>query len=231
MDSVHAGANAAHQQWRRGIQRDAYASFLLAANRVKEVGEQFVMANGEELPMERIKEGKAAIDGALVTLKAAQTIVELEGPDSVADPAAGMADVAQTMGYYLRKQAIYERAWGKLGRMMNDESPSVSATAVELMQALAGLSRHRFTSSSNPDELGGQHTYGPEAAERSCLEARNALPSGALDDEEFTSLLEGWRSYPPTSNDSYSDAVRRFGEAETRFVRAAKRELHGQVAS
>ncbi|OAH13436.1 hypothetical protein [Streptomyces jeddahensis] len=130
LDAVRAEANAAHLQWRRGIQREAYASFLLAANRVKEVGERFVMDNEEDLSGESIRAGKAAIDDALATLKAAQTIIELEGPDDVAAPAAGMTDAAQVMAYYLGKRATYERAWGKLGRLMSDQSPSVSASAV-----------------------------------------------------------------------------------------------------
>ncbi|MET8116911.1 hypothetical protein [Streptomyces prasinus] len=141
LDAVRAEASAALLQWRRGIQREAYASFLLAANHVRELGERFVMDNGEDLSAESIRVGKAASDDALAALKAAQTIIELEGPDEVAVPAAGMTDAARMMGYYLGKQATYERAWGKLGRMMNGQSQSVSDAAVGLMQALANLNR------------------------------------------------------------------------------------------
>ncbi|MEU0345159.1 hypothetical protein ABZ092_41095 [Streptomyces bobili] len=229
LDAVRAEANAAHLQWRRGIQREAYASFLLAANRVKELGERFVMDNEEDLSAESIRVGKASIDDALTTLKAAQTIIELEGPEDVAAPAAGMANAAQTMGYYLGKQAIYERAWGKLGRIMDDQSSDVSATAVDLMHALADLGRLRSAASSGADEPNGQSSHDARAAERSCRSAWNALPHGALNDEEFSALLEGWWSRPPTSSSSYLDAIRQFGEAETRFVRAAKIELHGQA--
>ncbi|MFD7409917.1 hypothetical protein ACFV7R_46800 [Streptomyces sp. NPDC059866] len=229
LDAVRAEANAAHLQWRRGIQRGAYASFLLAANRVMELGERFVMDNEEDLSAENIKAGKAAIDDALATLKATQTIIELEGSDDVAAPAAGMTNAAQTMGYYLGKQAIYERAWGKLGRIMDDQSSEVSATAVALMQALADLGRLRSTVSSRADEPNGQGSHDARAAERSCREAWSALPHGALDDEEFRALLEGWWSRPPTSSSPYLDAVRQFGEEEIRFVRAAKIELHGQA--
>ncbi|MFI6937420.1 hypothetical protein [Streptomyces sp. NPDC050287] len=231
LDAVRAEANAALLQWRRGIQREAYATFLLAANRVREVGERFVIDNEEDLSAESIRAGKAASDDALTALRAAQTIIELEGPEEVAGPAAGMTDAAQTMRHYLGKQAIYERAWGKLGRIMNDQSPSVSATAVGLMQALADLNRLSSDSSSGPDETSGRDTHGARATEQSCREARSALPPDAFDDEEFTALLEGWLRRPPTSSSSYLDAIRRFREAEERFVRAAKRELHGQVAS
>ncbi|MET8641709.1 hypothetical protein [Streptomyces sp. NPDC004675] len=227
LDAVRAEANAAHLQWRRGIQREAYASFLLAANRVKELGERFVMDNGGDLSAESIRAGKAAIDNALTTLKAAQTIIELEGPDDVAAPAAGMTDAAETMAYNFGKQAIYERAWGKLDRIMNDQSQSVRAPAVELMQALAALGGLRSTDSSGPDELGMPDTPETRATVRSCQAARSALSPHALDDEEFEALLESWQSRPPTASTSHLDAADQFSEAEARFVRAAKIELHG----
>ncbi|MGW1586290.1 hypothetical protein [Streptomyces sp. NPDC002386] len=230
LDAVRAEANAALRQWRRGIQREAYASFLLAANRVKEVSERFVLDNAEDLPAEDVRAGKAAADDALAALKAAQTIIELEGPEEVADPAAGMTEAADRIRYYLGKQAIYERAWGKLGRLSNDQAPGVSATAVELMQALADLNRLSSTNSSHPDASNGRDADGAQAPGHACRVARNALPPNAFDDEEFGALMEGWLRFPPMSDSSYSDATLRFNEAEERFVRAAKRELHGPVA-
>jgi hypothetical protein len=191
------------------------------------LGEQFVMDNGEDLSAETIRAGKAASDDALVALRAAQTIIELEGPDEVAAPAAGMTDAARIMSYYLSKQATYERAWGKLGRLMSGQAQGVSTAAEELMQALAVLNRLSSPSPPGPEEPRDAHVT--RTAERSCNEAWSALPPEALDDEEFNALLEGWRSLPPTSNTSYLDAVRKFDEAEARFVRAAKTELHGQV--
>ncbi|KJY22014.1 MULTISPECIES: hypothetical protein [unclassified Streptomyces] len=119
------------------------------------------------------------------------------------------------IGYQLGKQATYERAWGKLGRML-DESADVSAAAGRLMEALAGL---RSNGPSEQDEPTGRST-------RSCSDARSALPPGTLDDDEFRALLEGWTSRPPAFSSSYLDAVQRFREKEERFVRAAKIELH-----
>ncbi|MFJ9595952.1 hypothetical protein ACIRS3_24725 [Streptomyces virginiae] len=79
LDAVRAEANAAHLQWRRGIQRDAYASFLLAANRVQELGERFVRDSESGLTPETVRAGKDGLDDALVSLKAAQTVIELKG--------------------------------------------------------------------------------------------------------------------------------------------------------
>ncbi|MEU3862950.1 hypothetical protein AB0F03_37695 [Streptomyces sp. NPDC028722] len=230
LDAVRTEANAAHLQWRRGIQREAYASFLLAANRTKELGERFVTDSEEDRSGESIRAQKSAIDDALATLKAAQTIIELEGPDDVAAPAAGMTEAAQRMAYYFGKQAIYERALGKLGRIMDDQSPSVRGPAVELMQALVDLGRLGSASSSESDELVRLGTHDARVAVRSCQEARRALPPNALDDEEFGALLEGWRSRPPMLSSAHTDAVQQFSEAEMHFVRAAKIELHSEAA-
>lgn len=136
-----------------------------------------------------------------------------------------MTDATETMTYYLSKQAIYARAWGKLDRIGNSQSSSVRATAVGLMQALADLNRCGSASSSE------QHGEAVRAAEQSCREARSALPPDALDDEEFSCLLDGWRTHPPTSSSSYIDADRRFSEAEARFVRAARIQLQSPVSS
>ncbi|MFF8476060.1 hypothetical protein [Streptomyces sp. NPDC015414] len=230
LDAVRAEANAAHQQWRRGIQREAYAAFLLAANRVQELGERFATDNAEDLSAENVRVGKTAVDDALATLKEAQTIIELEGPDDVAAPAAGMANAAQVMSYHLGKQAIYERAWGRIVRLTDNSSPRVSAAARELTEALVHLGRHRPTGSAGPDEPGEQDAQVTRAAERSCRQALSALPPDAVDDEEAEALLEGWMLRPPTLSSSYLDAVDQFREAETRFVRAAKNELHRTAA-
>ncbi|MET9654577.1 hypothetical protein ABZZ44_30450 [Streptomyces sp. NPDC006460] len=218
LDAVRAQASAAHVQWRRGIQREAYASFLLAANRVQEQGERFATDNEHGLSEEGIRAGKATMDDALATLKAAQTIIELEGPDEVAAPAAGMADAAQMMGYHLGRQATYERAWGKLSRLTDDRTSDARVPATQLLEAFVG-----FRSRSGLDEPDGQ-------AERACRDAWRVMPPGSLDDDEFAALLEGWSSRPPTSSGSYLDAVNRFSEAEARFIRAAKIELHSRSA-
>ncbi|GGP59806.1 hypothetical protein GCM10010278_41050 [Streptomyces melanogenes] len=223
LDAVRAGEEAAHLQWRRSTQREAYASFLLSANRVRDLGERFAMENTEALSAESIRSGKSSLEDALVALKEAQTIIELEGPDSVAAPAAGMARAAEITGYHLRKQAIYERAWGKLGRIFDAELPDVSSTAARLLEALSAL---RNVYSSDPSGPVDPSSPATRAAVRSCREAESALPPDTLDHEEFEALLEGWQSRPPTHTESYFDAVRQFSEEEPRFVHAAKIELH-----
>ncbi|MEV7382105.1 hypothetical protein [Streptomyces lydicus] len=231
LDAVRAEANATHVQWHRGVQREAYASFLLAAHRLREVGERFAADNEEELlPAERITAGKIAVDDALAALKAAQTIIELEGPDDVAAPAAVMTDATQLMLIYLRTQAIYGRALSRLSRITEDPSTVVSEPAQRLMQALSQM-RHLHLTIPSDVELDQPLGQERETAAQSCSEALNALPPDTFEGEEFGALLAGYSPFPPALSQEYLDAVSRFDEAEERFVHAAKVELHSQVTS
>ncbi|MFF3344037.1 hypothetical protein [Streptomyces sp. NPDC002779] len=220
LDAVRAETYANRMQWRRGIQREAYVSFLLSVHRVAEVSERFAMENSEVLPLENIRSGKTAIDDALAALKAAQTIVELEGPDEVAAPAAGMTNAVQVMVLHLGRQAIFERALGKLHRLLDDQPSPVSSAAERLIRELSQL-RRLYTATSAPEA---------RVAKRSCREAGNALPSNVLEYEEFEALIEGYSPRPPMLSSAYLDAARQFDEEEVIFVRAAKVELHSQVS-
>ncbi|MFB8077857.1 hypothetical protein [Streptomyces sp. NPDC056013] len=221
LDAVRAQANAGHRQWHRGVQREAYAAFLLAAHRVRDVGERFVLESEQELSAEGVRAGRTGLDDALAALKEAQTIVELEGPDDVAAPAAAMTDAAQLMSHFLGAQAVYERAWAKLGRLAGAGGGG-SQGASALVDALERLRVGRRAEEDREESGDG---------ERACRVAWGALPAGALDDDEFRALLDGWSSRSPTSRRVYLDSVTRFGEAEARFVRAAKVELHSASRS
>ncbi|MFV6027776.1 hypothetical protein [Streptomyces sp. NPDC056264] len=80
LDAVHAQADATHLHWRHGIQREAYAALLLAAHRVREVGERFAAEGEQDFSVNGVQAGRAALDDPLAALKTAQTIIELKGP-------------------------------------------------------------------------------------------------------------------------------------------------------
>ncbi|MDX3854221.1 hypothetical protein [Streptomyces sp. AK02-01A] len=227
LDTARAEAKTIHLHWRRSIQREAYASFLLAVQRLKEVAERFAADNEEVLSAESIAAGKTSADDALAALKAAQTIIELEGPDDVAAPAAVMTDAAQEMSRYLRAQAVYARAWGKLSRSAENPSTVLSAPAIELLQRLSHLRLVHGAEPFGPTGADACLVHERNAARGACYEAQIALPSGTLDDDELDALIAGHSRFPPALGERYFDAVRQFDEAEGRFIRAAKVELHG----
>ncbi|MEU8783998.1 hypothetical protein [Streptomyces sp. NPDC048637] len=232
LDAVRAEANAAHIQWQRGVQREVYASFLLAAHRPREVGERFAADSEEELSAERIAAAKTAADDVLAALKAAQTIIELEGPDDVAAPAAVMTNAAQTMAMRLRQEAVFTRAWGKLSRLTEHQSEAVNSSAQRLMRTLSHLRlSHRSTTSSMLAEADENETHEARAARQSCHDAWSDLTPGALDEEEFDALVAGHSRLPPTFSHQYVEAAHEFDEAEVQFVRAARTQLHSQLAT
>ncbi|WP_428956273.1 hypothetical protein [Streptomyces sp. cg35] len=232
VDAVRAEARAAQEQWHRGTRREAYASFLLAAHRLLEGGRRFAADSAEELPPGRAAAEKSAADEARAALRAAQTIIELEGPDEVAAPAAGMVDAAQEMARHLWDEAVYARAWGKLVRLDDDPARAVGAAAEQLIEALLELrALHRRQGATGAEASDTE----PGAAERnrarrSCVAAREACLAGAFEDEEFDALLAGHSPLPPTFGQGYVTAAEGFADAEVRFVRAAKVELHRPAA-
>lgn len=224
LDAVRADANAAHTQWRHGIQREAYASFLLASHRLVEVGRRFAEENDESMSEERIKENKAESSAARAALESARIIIELEGPDDVAAPAAVITEAAQSLEFTYYNQAAYNRANGKKSQALASDLPHVRDAASALSTALVELSRISLNFSGG-GELNEQEKQARDAAIRSCMQTRSAL-SEVLDDEEFYALVYGYKPRPPTRSEAYSRGKQEFLEAEAEFIRAVRVELH-----
>ncbi|WP_189764221.1 hypothetical protein [Streptomyces xanthochromogenes] len=201
LDAVRAQANATHVQQRRAHRREAYASFLLAAQHVRELGERFVEANAEPLPEARLRAGKAGIA-----------------------PAAGMTTALLTISSCMVKQATYERAQAQLGGLLDDPSSDVGAAAWRLYEGLAAPHSVRPSQLAEWDEP----TDALMAAQSACRTARRELPSDALGEAEFETLLQARSFRPSALSERYFDAVTGFDDAEVRFVRAAEAELHPQ---
>ncbi|MCI3273103.1 hypothetical protein [Streptomyces cylindrosporus] len=193
------------------------------------MGERFAADNAEDLPIESIKAGKTAVEDGLAALKEAQTIIELEGPEDVAASAAVMTNAVKAMVIYFGEQATFERALGKLHRLMDDQPPSVSGPAEILLEALSHVRRLRWTASPDPTALDEHEAREVIAAKLACREAGRALPPNSLEHDEFEALLEGHAPRPPMLSERYLDAVHQFDAEEVTFIRAAKAELHGQV--
>jgi hypothetical protein len=133
LDAVRSEADAAHQQWRRGIQRDAYAGFLLAVTRCVQAAEALPRA----LPV-----GPQSLDVAVDELtrakndmSAALWVVKLEGPAVVADRAGSVSSLALAVAGALARRAEYHRAAGALNHLSLSDP-----VAAELEASLEALS-------------------------------------------------------------------------------------------
>ncbi|MGP3923894.1 hypothetical protein [Streptomyces sp. 8N616] len=219
VDAVQAEANAAHVQWRRGVQREAYVAFLLAVHHVKVAYERLVLDSEELQPLSVLREREGAIESALADVKKTQTIIELEGPDDVAAPTAGMADSIATLAMCYRREATYQRAYWELSRASEDGAHPMNQVAQELLQQLSRLRLLCSRPTPTEDQV--------SSARESCFVIARRIEGEFIDGLDLHLLIEGHESRSPALGRMAVDAQNFFDEAEVRFIRAAKAELHG----
>ncbi|MEU5001149.1 hypothetical protein [Streptomyces sp. NPDC021622] len=232
LDAVHATAFAAHKQWRRAIQREAYATFLLAAHQTREAGERSTEEAGEATTDEAFASLRSELSSSFRSLKEAQTIIELEGPDAVAAPAASMViELGKLVPIYGR-QAEFSRAHAKLLRAMDHPEEQVVSAAHAVLGALTRLS-HTFEASPlrSRNMTGEQRDQERRDANRTLESSAPALARTGLTDDDLYLLQAGHSPRPPAVSDQYGDAVHRLEEAEVRFVIAAKTELRTALST
>ncbi|GAO09846.1 putative membrane protein [Streptomyces lydicamycinicus] len=99
VDAVRTEASAAQRQWRREVQREAYATFLLALQRFVIASERLLKESEDAPGEERMAELMAAFADAEQAMLSATVIVELEGPDRVARIAQSICDHAGFKGF------------------------------------------------------------------------------------------------------------------------------------
>lgn len=98
VDAVRSSAVEARAQWVREIRRESYSAFLLAMDTTQTAIEEVPTEHGP--PSEEIA---AARKGALIALAALRrqfAIIQIEGPDPVAESASNIVD---TLNKYLRR--------------------------------------------------------------------------------------------------------------------------------
>ncbi|MEU6928942.1 hypothetical protein AB0A05_07235 [Streptomyces sp. NPDC046374] len=231
LDAANAQASAAHAQWRRGIQRDAYASFLLAAQRIAEAGDQLMVETTDEAATVRTEE----LDRARSALRAAAQIVTLEGPDSV-DGAAhtilacslSLANMHESDAAMNRLQqrlfTMSELSDGSMGNLMRDQARRLLTAGAQLQTAIAENPH------PNPNINDYRHTPDimPTAVADAAAEAHAAL--SAFSDETFSAAERNTLSDmqfrgPFMAQTRYTRRGRELEEAHVAFLRAARAEL------
>ncbi|MEW1799207.1 hypothetical protein ACIGO7_07595 [Streptomyces virginiae] len=227
LDAVNAQASAAHAQWRRGIQRDAYASFLLAAQRIAEAGDQLMVETTDEAAAVRTEE----LDRARSALRAAAQIVTLEGPDSVDGAAHTILACSLSFANMHESDAAMNRLRQRLFTMSEQSGGGMRDQARRLLTAGAQL---QTAISENPHPLPNidDYRYTPEAMPAAvadaAAEAHAAL--SALSDETFSAEERNTLSNmqfrgPFMTQTRYARKRRELEEAHVAFLRAARAEL------
>ncbi|WP_431995506.1 hypothetical protein [Streptomyces griseoflavus] len=132
LDAVRTEAGHAHLQWRRGVQRDAYAALLLAATRCVHVG--WAIPRGRVTSSE-VEDSESDLIRAKNELGNALWVVKLEGPADVASAAENVHALARQVGDALRRKAEYWRAHALLEHLAESDP-----RARQLSDALIRLS-------------------------------------------------------------------------------------------
>ncbi|WP_326809831.1 hypothetical protein OIE62_39655 [Streptomyces scopuliridis] len=227
LDTVRAEASVTHLQWRRGVRREAYTSFLLASQRVTEAAQR-LRNECFDLPTADMDTLRDELRGAARALREAALIVSLEGPDNIADIANRIREGTYNVADALSHEADLHEAWGSLERACQDEEQSARAVVRGLRDALLQL-RARV----QEDSFRGDHRALADGVPAAITEARNAvrrafaaippgiLPRSArtLEDMQFNGLSRVLSTYSDASGDLTA--------ARDDFISAARIELEG----
>ncbi|MFE9701762.1 MULTISPECIES: hypothetical protein [unclassified Streptomyces] len=111
LDGVRAQGQNEHQQWRRGVQRDAYAAFLQAVLSYTDTARS--KFGGGVLQLEETQSRIAALKALETDMSHRAWVVRLEGPDKVTDATkilqiSASLVVLTDQEYALRTAAMWE---------------------------------------------------------------------------------------------------------------------------
>ncbi|MEV5735494.1 hypothetical protein [Streptomyces sp. NPDC052292] len=122
VDAAKNQALAAHAQWRRGVQRDAYAAFLLAAHQVRNVCDRIALdANTTPILSSDLQ---AELHSARSALQSTYAIAVLEGSDSVREAATALKVATLDFANAMQRTEAEHRAMGYLASRAEEEQRS-----------------------------------------------------------------------------------------------------------
>ncbi|NUK05439.1 hypothetical protein HRW23_32585 [Streptomyces lunaelactis] len=225
LDTVRAEASVAHLQWRRGVRREAYTSFLLASQRVTEAAQR-LRDDCFRLPTADMDALRDELLSAATALREASLIVSLEGPEDISDIANRVREDTYNVMDALTHEADLHEAWGALEHACQDEEQSARAAVRGLRDALIQL-RARV----REDPFRGDHRARVGSMPTLIAEAHNAVrqafaavPPGTLplsartlEDLQFNGLSRVLSAY--------SDGSRDLTAARDEFISSARIEL------
>ncbi|MCX5434697.1 hypothetical protein OHU11_41705 (plasmid) [Streptomyces sp. NBC_00257] len=117
LDQAAAQTTAAHEQWRRGIRRDAWAAFLLAVEDAVSSGHSALNGTDEDLPALRR------------AMKTTLVVLELEGPPPVVEAAKLLRLKCNDYLELVNGDLLASRAWHALESAAQEERENLSGDA------------------------------------------------------------------------------------------------------
>ena len=224
LDQARVSQRAAHEQWRRGVRRDAYAAFVAALDDVE------ALVTRPELLGPDASGDSGELGAASGALRAADAVVQLEGPA----PLASLAARARESGAELVVQALRLAPRAGALRMLAAATDataadlgtagSPAALAVAAHQALTQLREAAFQHDAGRTGQAGYETAQQRAA--GALDACGLFTPqqkrALLTDPSWNGALRGGRAH--------ADAAEQLTRARAAFVDAARAELDSGAA-
>lgn len=231
LDAVRAEASVAHLQWRRGVRREAYTSFLLASQWVTEAAQR-LRNECFEFPTANMDTLRDEVRSAARSLREAALIVSLEGPENIEGIADRTREATYNVADALSHEADLHEAWGTLEHACLSEEQSAGALVRGLREALVQLRACVQEDSYRGDHraLAGGVPAAITQAHDAVRRAFAAVPPGilprsahTLEDMQFNGLSRVLSAY--------SEANAELTAARNEFISAARIELEGTHSS
>ncbi|MFE3250694.1 hypothetical protein [Streptomyces sp. NPDC059209] len=226
LDTVKAQASETHQQWRRGVQRESYAAFLLAVNQLHDSSERFRLSTDRYLTEEDTSSRGATaalrsdMNRARTSLRSAMLVMKLEGPDAVANAAEHVAELVFLVARNGECSADSTRAYALIDRMTESREQHMSVPISNLARDLKEALDHLALIVEEGDD--GNNMIQVIEASLSARKALRRLPKDFLTPSQGAALLSHMAQHP-----YQRDAVwEQFNSAREEFVNAARVELH-----
>jgi hypothetical protein len=210
---------AAYLQWRRGVQRDAYAAFVAALDELEGlVGEPELLDTDDSGNSERLNRASA-------TLRKAHAAVQLEGPPSLASLAGAVRDSGGALVTAALRLAPRARALRLLAAATDDLTSDRAAEGSPGALALdAHLALTRLREAAFHHDAGRTDRSGYDAAQRRAAAALDAC--GLFTGQQKRALLSDptWDG-AQRGGRTHADATEQLARARTEFTDAARTYL------
>lgn len=232
LDAVHEQAKRNHRQWRSNSRREAWATFLLAVSRFESAAVDIYELYDDGM----ISAAERNLEQANSALVEAFTIVDLEGPQEVADLARSLVGEVVSRAEYLKDMAPMHRASHALEVLLDREQTMVPTLdgsrcqhpAHDANDALQSLSRlwGSLSVSERSGALGESQWESIENARRQAQDALNACSGISAEHARaliyiFDRSREDWRS-----EQAHMEATEgRVEDARKHFLDAARAVL------
>ncbi|MFC9498880.1 hypothetical protein [Streptomyces sp. NPDC056982] len=204
LDAVRAQGHVEHAQWRRGVQRDAYAAFLQSVLSYHDCATN-LEPSAEEAEM---RSRTAELKPLKADMSHKGWVVRLEGPEEVSSAARDLQVSAEVLAVVMRGHVLRMSAIARITERAHTHAQEVTRVW-ELIPCAQGF----------------WHTIGTAEMEDSSTEVLEEL-------RRLFARLELSQGLIPTICDSSSESpsldLPSFDEAINAFLRAARSALHPQ---